>query len=180
MRIGVVMRRSPGVTRWAKWAWKATGVLPGAGAADWKVLREEGGVTEYHAATETLWLYVSDTEAYAHELESREPSIYVVLRQAETETPMSLKVVHVTASPYEAQDYSDSGEDIVERVPMSPGVLAWVGDFVREHHVEEPFVKRRRDKLRAGRVQHGKGDARISQASDVYRAPGRSMPEAAE
>jgi hypothetical protein len=180
MRIGVVMRRSPGVTRWAKWAWKATAVLPGAGDADWKVLREEEGVTEYHAATETLWLYVSDTEAYVHELQSRQPSIYVVLRQAETDTPMPLKLVHVTASPYEAQDYSDSAEEIVERVPMSPGVLAWVQDFVATHHVEEPFVKRRRDKHRDARKQSGIGDSRISQESDVFRAPGRSFKEAAE
>lgn len=180
MRVGVVMRRTPGVTRWAKWAWRATAVLPGAGDADWKVLREEAEVTEYHAATEVLWLYVSDAEAYAHELEGRSPSIYVVLRQADTQTPMPLKVIHVTASPYEAQDYSDSGEEIVERVPMPAGLRAWIAAFVQTHYVEEPFVKRRRNKTRVDRVQGGIGDARISQASDVYRAPGRAASEAAE
>lgn len=180
MRVGIVMRRTPGVTRWAKWAWRATGVLPGAADADWKILRQEGEVTEYHAATETLWLYVSDAEAYAHELDARVPSIYVVLRQADTETPLPLKVVHVTASPYEAQDFSDSGEEIVERVPMSAGVLAWVVDFVQTHYVEEPFVKRRRDKRRVPRAQAGIGDARISQPSDVYRVPGSVAPEVAE
>lgn len=177
MRVGVVMRRTPGVTRWAKWAWKATAVLPGAGDAAWKVLREEADVTEYHAATETLRLYVSDAEAYAHELEGKVPCLYVVLRQVTTGTPMPLQVIHVTASPYEAQDYTDSGEEIVERVPMPAGVLAWVGDFVQRHYVEEPFVKRRRDKGRSHRKQDGIGDARISQTSDVYRVPGSAPPE---
>ena len=69
------MRRTPGVTRWAAWSWKAVAVLPGASDADWKMLRAEGDVTEFHAATLDLWLYVSDTEAYAHELGAEEPSV---------------------------------------------------------------------------------------------------------
>ena len=28
LQVGVVLRRTPGVTRWAKWAWKVTDVLP--------------------------------------------------------------------------------------------------------------------------------------------------------
>ena len=66
MPVGVVIRRSPGVTRWAKWAWLAVDVLPGAAPADWKVLREEGLATLFHAATRTVRLYPSDTEAYVH------------------------------------------------------------------------------------------------------------------
>ena len=42
-----------------------------------------------------------------------------------------LEVVLATASPYEAQDYTDSGEEIVEKVMMPPGLVAWVRDFVR-------------------------------------------------
>ncbi|MDA9361978.1 DUF3305 domain-containing protein [Ascidiaceihabitans sp.] len=83
MPLGVVVRRTPGATRWAKFAWTVSSVLPGAAAADWKVMRSEGGVTEFHAATLPLTLYVSDAEAYAHELQARTPSIYVVLRQDE-------------------------------------------------------------------------------------------------
>ena len=34
--LGIVLRRAPGVTRWAKWVWTASAVMPGAGAADWR------------------------------------------------------------------------------------------------------------------------------------------------
>ena len=61
--LGIVVRKSPGMTRWAKWVWRVVDILPGAGPADWTVLRDEAEVTEYHAATVPLSLYVSDTEA---------------------------------------------------------------------------------------------------------------------
>jgi hypothetical protein len=180
MRIGVVLRKSPGATRWVRWVWKAVAVIPGAGEADWKLLRSEGDVSEYHAATKDLWLYVSDTEAYVHELAAQTASLYVILRAAEGAGPAPLEVVSVTASPYEAQDYADSGEEIVEKVAMPPAVLVWVRDFVRRYHVEEPFVKRRRNKVRVDDRQDGVGDARISQATDVYRAPTGHQREVAE
>ena len=179
MPLGVVIRRSPGVTRWARWAWRATDVLPGAGPADWTLLRAAGDDTLYHAATRTLALYPSDTEAYVHELQTRAPAVYVILRPVDGRTETPLDVVAVTASPYEAQDYADSGEDLVEKVAMPPAVLAWVTDFVARHHKAEDFIKRRRDKARVDIVQDGIGDPRISQATDVYRAP-TARREAAE
>ena len=171
--VGVVVKRTLGVTRWAKYAWRASAILPGAGKADWKVLRTEGDVTEFHAATLPLTLYVSDAEAYAHELMTREPSVYAVLRQNEDATDLPWKVALVTASPYEAQDYCDSAEELVEKIPMPDGLHAWIADFVETYYEEEAFVKRRRDKSRTDRFEDGIGDERIKQVSDVYRAPRR-------
>jgi len=168
--LGVVVKRAPGVTRWAAWAWTVPDILPGAGTATWKVLAQSGETTLYHAATLPLTLYPSDTEAYAHELQAATPSVYVVLRQGAGDWPLEPKIV--TASPYEGQDYCDSGEDVVERVAMPAGMRAWIEAFVARHHNDEPFVKRKRDKSRVDRVQDGVGDARIAQPSDVYRAPG--------
>jgi len=148
-------------------------VLPGAAAADWKVMRTEGDVTEFHAATLPLTLYVSDTEAYVHELQARVPSVYVVLRQNEQTDDLPWAVALVTASPYEAQDYCDSAEELVEKIPMPEGLHSWIASFVDTYYEEEAFVKRRRDKTRVDRVDDGIGDARIRQASDVYRAPRR-------
>ncbi|WP_159975698.1 DUF3305 domain-containing protein [Roseobacter cerasinus] len=176
------MRRSAGVTAWATSIWRATAVLPGAGDASWKLLREDADTAEYHASTHDLWLYVSDTEAYAHELQAEVPSVYVILRDVQDtgDGDMPIEVLTVTASPYEAQDYSDSGEELVERVPMPPSVLRWVAGFVDRHHEEEPFVKRRRDRQNTDQVQTGIGDARIAQTTDVYRAPTAWVREEAE
>ncbi|WP_150122349.1 DUF3305 domain-containing protein, partial [Sulfitobacter sp. HI0129] len=81
MPIGIVLRRSPGVTRWADVVWRATGILPGADEADWKLLRQEGESAEYHAATLPLTLYRSDTEAYVHGLAAKVPCLFVVCRE---------------------------------------------------------------------------------------------------
>ncbi|WP_425039674.1 DUF3305 domain-containing protein [Primorskyibacter sp. S187A] len=172
MPLGIVMRRTPGVTTWVAHHWRATAVLPGAGLADWRVLREEGEAIEYHAATVTLELHGAETEAYLHGLQAQEPSIYIVLRDdADGECP--LDVVLATASPYEAQDYTDSGEEIVEKVPMPPALMAWVEAFVHDFHEEEVFIKRKRDKKRLDLVEDGIGDARIVQTADVYASPAR-------
>ena len=168
--IGVVIRQSPGVTRWAKYAWKAVAVIPGAGPADWKLLRREGEVADYHAATLTLPLWRTDTEAYRQALTAEPPTIYVVLRRDDAHVS-GLSVAFVTASAYEAQDYCDGSEDIVEAVPMPAGLVALVRDFVEVHHVEEVFVKRRRDRVCVDLDEAGIGDPRIRQAADIYRAP---------
>ncbi len=174
--IGIVVRRSPGATKWAKWIWNAVAVLPGAGDANWKVLRQDGDVMEYHAVTVQLQLHGSYAEAYLHGLSARVPSIYVVLH-AKNSDERPYEILLATASPYEAQDYEDSGEEIVEKIPMPEGLIAWIRDFALKHYEEEEFRKRQRDKKRIDRVEDGKGDARISQLSDVYRSPGSRRKE---
>ena len=167
--LGIVIRKVPGVTRWVDHVWKAVAVLPGAGPAHWKELRRDGDVIEFHAATVPLELFRTDTEAYLHGLSTKIPAIYVVMRESEGADP--LDVVLATASPYEAQDYADTGEELVEKVPMPEGLVAWIRDYVEQHHEDEVFIKRRRDKSRVDREENGIGDARIRQTSDVYRAP---------
>lgn len=170
--LGVVIRRTAGVTRWARHVWKAVAVLPGAGAADWKELRREGDAVEFHATTVPLELYRTDTEAYLHGLSTRQPCIYVVMREGDGDAP--LDIVLATASPYEAQDYADTGEELVEKVPMPEGLVALIRDFVEEHHEDEEFIKRKRDRKRIDIVEDGIGDKRIRQLTDVYRAPRRA------
>lgn len=172
MPVGVVVQRTPGVTRWANWAWKAVAAIPGAPPADWSVLHEEENRVAYHAATRPLHLHGAETEAYMAGLAAKVPSLYVVMRRRE-DPQRPFDVVLVTASPYEAQDYTDNGEDIVEKIAMPDGIIGWVRDFTDRFHQDEVFVKRRRDKQRVDRVDDGIGDRRISQMTDVYRAPGR-------
>lgn len=170
MPLGVVIRKTPGVTKWARWVWQVVAVLPGAPQESWKELRRDGEAVEYHAATVELVLWRAEVEAYLTGLSTRVPAIYVVLRD-DPDLAHDIDVLLATASPYEAQDYADSGEEIVEQVPMPDGLIAWVRDYVKAHHEDEVFVKRKRDKKKVDLHEDGKGDARIAQMSDVYRSP---------
>lgn len=175
MPVGVVVRRTPGVTKWANWAWRAVAILPGAAPADWHEMRREGDAVEFHAGTVEVELWRTDTEAYLVALSNDPPSAYVILRESEDpDAPHDLELVGVTFSPYEAQDFADTGEEIVEPVPMPSGLIAWIQDFVDRHHVDEEFVKRRRDRVRVDGSEDGLGDPRIRQTSDVYRSPASS------
>ena len=178
MPLGVVLARRPGVTRWASHSWRAVAVLPGAGDADWRLMRQEGEVAEFHAATLPLELHRADVEAYNVSLAMSPPSVFVVLRPDEDpDSKQEIFVQGVTASAYEAQDYTDSGEETVEAVPMPEGLVAWVRDFVAAHFTDEPFIKRKRDKKRIDLTEDGIGDARIRQTADVYRAPSAQKPK---
>ena len=54
---------------------------------------------------------------------------------------------------------------------MSEALMALIQGFIDKHHVEEKFIKRKRDKRRIDLSEDGIGDSRISQVTDVYRAP---------
>jgi len=175
MPLGVVVRRTPSVSRWAKWSWRPVAVLPGAAEADWRVLRDEDGSTEYLAGVRMLELHRADAEAYHLNLSTAEPSIYVAMRPKGPDQPtpegVDYTLTSVTASPYEAQDDLDSAELLVERVPMPEGLKAWIGEFVDAHYTEEPFKKRKRKNWVDDRKEDGRGDRRIRQEADVYRTP---------
>ncbi len=176
--LGIVVRRIPGVTRWAKWSWKAVSILPGASPAKWQVLRSEGDAVEYHAATVSLELHRAESEAYLTGISAQSPAIYVVLREDNSnDSDMPVEVLLATASPYEAQDYADSGEEIVEKVPMPHGLVAWIREFVDENYEPEQFKKRRRDRVSVEAVEDGIGDPRIQQLTDVYRSPASAKLE---
>ncbi|MCK0168332.1 DUF3305 domain-containing protein [Jannaschia sp. S6380] len=166
MPIGVLLRRSPGVTRWVAQVWTLAGIVPHAPPADWTPLRDDGTVAEFHAATLTLELHRKDTDSLIQNLTAQVPSVWVALRGAGRPEP-----VKVTASPFEASFHEIDAEDRVEKVAMPAGMVEWVEAFVALHHVDEPFVKRRRDKHREGAAQDGIGDARIAQGADVWRNP---------
>ena len=172
LQVGAVVRRSPGVTRWAKHVWKPVAVIPGAPDAFWKELVTEGEVVDYHAGTVTMELFRADVEGYLVSLNMSTPSVWIILdRDVTGQSPSGWAVSTVTASAHEALDSLDSGESIVEAVPIPESLAAWIKEFVDMHYIEEPFKKRRRDEVRVDAVEDAKGDPRIRQESDVYRAP---------
>ncbi len=175
MPLGVVVRRTPSASSWAKWSWRPIAVLPGAADSDWLVLREEGDAVEYMAGVRLLELHRADAEAYHANLATEEPSIYVAMRPSGPDQPspegVDYALTAVTASPFEAQDDLDSAELLIERVPMTATLKAWVGEFVDAHYREEPFKKRKRKPWVEDQKEDGRGDPRIRQAADVYRSP---------
>lgn len=168
-RLGVVVRRQPGVTRWQKWSFRAASVCMPTGQEAWSLLYDHGQVQDLYAGEAELELHGADTEAYIHGLQAKLPCLYVVLRSALGDVPFEIEMI--TASPYEAQDYDEMEETTVEKVSMPQEIVAWITQFIENHHVDEAFVKRQRDKKVFGAKQEGIGDARIAQAADVYRTP---------
>lgn len=175
LQVGAVVRRTPGVTRWAQDIWKPVAVIPGAPKAFWKELVREGEVIDYHAGTVVMELFRADVEGYLVSLNMEVPSVWIIMDRDETnQSPSDWFVSAITASAYEALDSLDSGESIVEAVPIPETLAGWIKEFVDMHYIEEPFKKRRRDKHRVDGVEDGKGDPRIRQISDVYRAPSKT------
>lgn len=172
LRVGAVVRRSPGVTRWVKEIWKPIAVIPGAPDAFWKELVREEDVVDYHAGTVTMELFRADVEGYLVSLNMAVPSIWIIMdRDITSQSPSGWVVSTITASAHEALDALDSGESIVEAVPIPESMAAWIKEFIDMHYIEEPFKKRRRDEVRVDGAEDAKGDPRIRQESDVYRAP---------
>lgn len=150
--VGIVIERRPSASPWVDAVYVPSDILPGAGPVDgWRLLREENGVRQYHAATLPLELFRKETESYIVNLQDGVPRLYVVLREDEEGISGQDYIPFlITASPHEAQDYLDSGEEIVEGIPIPPGLVDWIQAFVDFHHVDEEFVKRKRDKIKHG------------------------------
>lgn len=153
LRLGIVVERRAIEHRWQKWRFRPVEVLVGAPETKgWRLLIEGEGFARYHAATLPLTLHRTDSEEYLENLTSASPRLFVVLRPTRNDPepgPQPYRVVLVTASPFEAQGFGGHDDDLVEPVPMPPEVRAFVEGFVARHHVEQPFVKRKRGKAHA-------------------------------
>ncbi len=165
--IGVVVERRKLENPWQDWSWRPVAVFPGAGPiGDWKELQAGDGWTQFHAATLPVELHHKETEGYIVNLANQTPAVYVVLRDAEDDEAEYPVEAHLaTVSPYEAQDYLDSGEETVEALPMPESIENWIREFVGHNHVETPFKKRKRDRLKIEDHKFGK--------EPIFSDPGR-------
>ena len=143
--VGVVAERRPGVTAWADHAWSAREVLEEApDLAPWTVLREEAGRTLFFAGSTDIALHPTDTDNYIHNLQQAMPCVWVVLRPVDDAPGFFLQTVTVDAG--EAQLFAESGNDLLEALPLSPRLRLIVERFVAEHHKQREFHKRKRDR----------------------------------
>lgn len=147
--LGVVVERRKIKSRWKGHAWRPVAVFAGAPPrdprGDWVELRRGEDWVHFHAGTLPLELFRRETDGYRLNLSQEPPRLFVVLRSgADADSRHEVVPFLVTACPYEAQDYLDSGEELVEAVAMPPDVAAFVQAYVDAHHVDEPFRKRKR------------------------------------
>jgi len=156
--LGIVVEKRKSSHPWADWIWKPVSVFMNAPErAKWEEMRRTDEAVQYHAGTLFLQLHRKDTEALRSNLMLEQSVLYVVLQEDENATQEFPFTPHVvTASAYEAQDLEDAGDDIVEKVAMPETVAAFIQAFVEEHHVEEKFIKRKRDKLKLEDQKFGK------------------------
>lgn len=156
--VGIVLRKQEVENRWIKHRWRPVAVIPGAPELDprgeWRPLHsgsEDGKAWwDFHAGTLKLDLFRKETGGYLVNLAQHPPRIWIVLREGyEAGAPDHDYVpVAATVCPYEAQDFLDSGEDLVDVVVMPDALVALVQAYVDEHHVEEEFYKRKRKQHR--------------------------------
>jgi hypothetical protein len=155
--VGVVVERRVAVSMWVDFLWRPVSVFVGsASAAPWTPLGAEAETTLFYAGEAVIELHRTETQNYRNNLASGAPALWVVLRPAASERPYEL--IAVTADPAEGEAFTDAGRNLVETVPMPPDVVAAVVKFIADHHVEQPFVKRRRQPFEpafAGRRQTG-------------------------
>lgn len=141
--VGVVVERRAAKSPWLDFLWRPISVLVGTpSAAPWTRIDAAGESTMFFAGTAAIELHRSETANYRDNLASNAPVLWVVLRRTATEH--GHEIVTVTANPAEGEAFTDSGDDLVETVPMPPAVAVQIDEFVAEHHVERAFVKRRR------------------------------------
>ena len=153
--------------------------LPPSNDIHFQRLRQPSGSEAGEAlftAEASLDLHRAEAEAYAENLASSEPAIYVVLRQNEADdenndVDIDIHLAEISLSPYNIQDYEDCGEDQIEKLPLQGPIANFVKEFVDIHFKPEPFKKRKRDKAKLERDQLGGADPRLRRKGDMFQVP---------
>lgn len=143
--VGVVVERSKSASPWADFHWRPVRVLSGVpDTPPWTKLTEDSERTSFYAGAAPIELYRTETAHYRDNLQTETPLLWIVLRPVDGVPPYELAMV--TADPAEGEGMTEAGVNIVETVAMPAPLREAVAAFVAEHHVEQAFVKRKRDR----------------------------------
>jgi hypothetical protein len=146
--VGVVVERRKARSPWVDFLWRPVSVFVGnASAAPWTPLGEAEEATLFFAGEAVIELHRTETTNYRDNLASGTPAVWVALHPVDSIWPY--EILAVTADPAEGEAFTDAGSNIVEAILMPADVVEAVGQFIAEHHVERPFVKRRRQPAEA-------------------------------
>jgi hypothetical protein len=143
--VGVIVERRKAQSPWLDFLCRPVSVLAGVpAAAPWTVIGCGADVTTLYAGEAVIELHRTETANYRDNLASGSPLLWVVLRPASREVGFDLLMV--TADPAEGEALTGAGNDLVETVPMPVPISEIVANFIAEHHVEQAFFKRKRDR----------------------------------
>ena len=143
--VGVLVERSKSASQWADFHWRPAGVLTGVpDAPAWTKLSDNGERAMFYAGAAQIELYRTETANYRDNLRLETPLVWIILRPLEGDPPYEL--ASVTADPAEGEAMTETGTNLVEAVVMPKSMRETIAAFVAEHHVEQVFVKRKRDR----------------------------------
>jgi hypothetical protein len=141
--VGVIVERRKAESPWLNFLCRPVAVLAGEpAAAPWTPISSDPEVTTFYAGQAMIELYRTETANYRDNLASGTPLVWVVLRPTSAEAQFDLLMV--TVDPAEGEALTGVGNDLVESVSMPLPIRQIVERFIAEHHVEQPFFKRRR------------------------------------
>jgi hypothetical protein len=144
-RVGIALERRRIAHPWQEWSWHGAAIIPGApDLAAPRLMRQGEDGAWYHMATLDLEAHRDAAEGYRLNLSQSRPMVYALWRLDPEGWP---EVFHATLCPWEAEDYLDAGDAVVEGIPMPEPILRWLADFVARHPVEPVFEKRRQKPL---------------------------------
>lgn len=143
--VGVLVERSKSASPWADFHWRPSAVLAGdPDTLPWTKLSDDGDHATFYVGATTIELHRTETGNYRDNLRLETPLLWIVLRPVEGDPPYELALV--TADPAEGEAMTETGVNLVEAVPMPKPMQETVAAFVAEHHVEQTFEKRKRDR----------------------------------
>jgi hypothetical protein len=142
--LGVIVTRRKAASQWIDYTWQPTAFLLGQPETPaWTRLSDNGETATFYAGSAVLELFRGEAGSYRDNL-AGDNSLWAILRPAAGEFPYEL--AKVTADPTEAESYAGAGDHIVEILPMPDTLRDLVAAFVAEHYVEQPFMKRKRNR----------------------------------
>ena len=155
--VGVVVERRRAKSVWTEFLWRPVSVLARKPSAEpWTVLEVQAESVLFYAGGAVIELHRTESTYYRDNLASDTPRLWVILSPAGSDPPYEL--LAVTADPAEGEGFTDAGNNLVETVPMPHDILAIIDHFIATHHVERPFVKRRREPAKFSRQKDGQGN----------------------
>ena len=143
--VAVIVERTKGAGPWTDYLWRASAVLTGVpDTPPWTVLSHDGDRTTFYAGAAAIELYRTETGHYRDNLLADPPLVWIALPSAEADPPFGPPAV--TVDPAEGEAWAGAPELLVDSVPMPDLIRDGVAAFVAQHHVEQEFSKRKRNR----------------------------------